>query len=97
MIYHKKSEFFHRELLIIKKMINGKLRKSPTTIFYYNSADRRDLMSIRSVQKTGFFLNKQKPLFKPYCHGNSTHPCQNEIINTSVVDLDSCEKTGAKV
>ena len=51
MIYHQKSEFWHREFLIITKTINGELRKSFMSKFYCNSVDRRDLMSIRSVQK----------------------------------------------
>ena len=34
MIYHEKSEFWHRELLIIQETINGKLRKSPMSKFY---------------------------------------------------------------
>ena len=70
MIYHEKSEFWRREFLIIQKTINGELRKSPTSKFYLNSVDRRDLMSIRSVQSMEksndwILLNKQKPLFKP--------------------------------
>ena len=35
----------------MKYTINGELRKSPMSKFYYNSVERRDLMSIRSVQK----------------------------------------------
>ena len=61
-------------------------------------------MSIRSGQTmkknltTGFFkINKKHFLAlvfnQPHCHGNSTHPCQNARINTSVVNLDS-EKNG---
>ena len=52
-------------------MINGELWKSPMSKFYQNSVDKRDLMLTRGVQKmknnltTGFFSNKQKPLFKP--------------------------------
>ena len=34
MIYHEKSEFWHREFLIIKETINGELRKSPMSKFY---------------------------------------------------------------
>ena len=46
---------------------------------------------------TGFCLNKQKPFLslvfnQSSCHGNSTHPCQNVRINTSVVNVDSCKK-----
>ena len=50
MIYHEKSEFWHWEFLIIQKMINGELWKSPISKFYQNS-DKRDLMLTRSVQK----------------------------------------------
>ena len=60
-------------------------------------------MSIHSGQMmkknltTGFFLNKQKPSFKPcfnqsHCHGNSTHLNQNARINSSVVNLASCKR-----
>ena len=48
MIYHKKSEFWH---IITQETINGELRKSPMSKFYYNSVNKRDLMSTRSVQK----------------------------------------------
>ena len=52
MINHEKSEFWHREFLIVQnETINGELRKSPMSKFYQNSVNRRDLMSIRSVQK----------------------------------------------
>ena len=34
MIYHEKSEFWHREILIIQETINGELRKSPMSKFY---------------------------------------------------------------
>ena len=51
MIYREKSEFWHRESLIIQETINGELRKSHMSKFYYNSADKRDLMSTRSVEK----------------------------------------------
>ena len=51
MIYHEKSEFWHREFLIIQETINGKLWKSSLSKFYQNSADKRDLMSTCSVQK----------------------------------------------
>ena len=51
MIYHEKSEFWHREILIIQETINGELRKSAMSKFYYNSVNKRDLMSTRSVQK----------------------------------------------
>ena len=34
MIYHEKSEFCHREFLVIQKTINGELRKSPTSKLY---------------------------------------------------------------
>ena len=51
MIYHEKSEFWHREFLIIQETINGELRKSPMSKFYENSVDKRDLMLTRSVQK----------------------------------------------
>ena len=34
MIYHEKSEFWHREFLILQKMIYGELRKSPMSKFY---------------------------------------------------------------
>ena len=34
MIYQNKSEFWHREFLIIQKTINGELRKSPMSKFY---------------------------------------------------------------
>ena len=50
MIYHEKSEFWHREFLILQGTINGALRKSPMSKFYWNSVDKRNLMSIRSVQ-----------------------------------------------
>ena len=50
MIYHEKSEFWHREFLEIKKTIYGKLQKSPMSKFYYISVDRRYLMSICSGQ-----------------------------------------------
>ena len=33
MIYHKKSEFWHRGFLIIQETINGELRKSPMSKF----------------------------------------------------------------
>ena len=33
-IYLKKSEFWHREFLIIQETINGELRKSPMSKFY---------------------------------------------------------------
>ena len=49
MIYQEKSEFWHREFLIIQETINGKLRKSPMS--KGNSVDSRDLMSTRSMQK----------------------------------------------
>ena len=32
-------------------MINGELRKSPMSKFYYNSVGKRDLMSTRRAQK----------------------------------------------
>ena len=51
MIYHEKSEFWHREFLIIQETINGELRKSPMSKFYENSVDKRDLMLTRSAQK----------------------------------------------
>ena len=51
MIYHEKSEFWPRGFLIIQETINGELRKSPMSKFYYDSVDRRDLMSTRGVQK----------------------------------------------
>ena len=51
MIYQEKSEFWHREFLIIQETINGELRKSPMSKVYYNSVDKRDLMSTRFVQK----------------------------------------------
>ena len=51
MIYQEKSEFWHREILIIQETINGELRKSAMSKFYYNSVNKRDLMSTRSVQK----------------------------------------------
>ena len=50
MIYHEKSEFWQREFLIIQETINGELLKSPMSKFYWNSVDKRDLMSTRSVQ-----------------------------------------------
>ena len=50
MIYHEKSEFWHREFLILQKTIYGELRKSPMSKFYENSVDRRDFMSVRSGQ-----------------------------------------------
>ena len=71
MIYHEKSEFWHREFLIIQEAINGELRKSPMSKFYKNSVDKRDSNVNSKCAKdennltTGFFLNKQKPLFKP--------------------------------
>ena len=34
MIYHEKSEFWHREFLIIQETINGEFRKSPMSKFY---------------------------------------------------------------
>ena len=34
MIYHEKSEFWHREFLIIQETIYGELRKSPMSKFY---------------------------------------------------------------
>ena len=34
MIYHEKSEFWHREFLILQKTIYGELRKSPMLKFY---------------------------------------------------------------
>ena len=34
MIYHEKSEFWHREFLTIQEKINGELRKSPMSKFY---------------------------------------------------------------
>ena len=34
MIYHEKSEFWHREFLTIQETINGELRKSPMSKFY---------------------------------------------------------------
>ena len=51
MIYHEKSEFWHREFLVIQETINGELRKSPMSKFYKNSVDKRDLVSTPSVQK----------------------------------------------
>ena len=51
MIYHEKSEFWHREFLVIQETINDELRKSPMSKFYQNSVDKRDLVSTRSVQK----------------------------------------------
>ena len=33
-IYHEKSEFWHRGFLIIQETINGELRKSPMSKFY---------------------------------------------------------------
>ena len=50
MISQEKSEVWLRKFLIIQETINGELRKSPMSTFYLNSVDRRDLMSIRSVQ-----------------------------------------------
>ena len=41
MIYHEKSEFWHREFLILQKTIYGELRKSPMSKFF---------LSIRSEQ-----------------------------------------------
>ena len=35
MIYDEKSEFWHREFLIIQETINGELRKSPMSKFYW--------------------------------------------------------------
>jgi len=64
-------------------------------------------MSIRSGQmmkksNNWIFLNKQKPFLSLVfnqlrCHDNITHPSQNARKNSSVVNLDSCKKTGAKV
>ena len=51
MIYHEKFEFWHREFLLMQETINGELRKSPMSKFYWNSVDKRDLMSTRSGQK----------------------------------------------
>ena len=34
MIYHEKSQFWHREFLIIQKTTYGELRKSPMSKFY---------------------------------------------------------------
>ena len=50
MIYHEKSEFWHKEFSVLQKTIYGKLQKLPVSKFYKNSVDRRDLMSIRSGQ-----------------------------------------------
>ena len=33
-LYHEKSEFWHREFLIIQETINGELQKSPMSKFY---------------------------------------------------------------
>ena len=55
----------------VVKTIYDELRKSSMSKCYYNSVDRRDLMSICSGQMMKksndwiFFLNKQKPFFKP--------------------------------
>ena len=51
MIHYEKSEFWHREFLILQEMINGELWKLPMSKFYYNSVDKRDLMLTRSEQK----------------------------------------------
>ena len=91
----------------MQKTINGELRKSPMSKFYLNSVDRRDLMSIRSVQnmekiqRLDFFkINKNHYLSlafnQPCCHGNSTHLSQNAGISTSVTNLDSCKKRAPK-
>ena len=76
MPYHEKSEFWHREFLIIQKTIYGELQKSPLSKFYWNSVDRRDLMSIWIRQghlKTvfghlkhicGIHWNRSKPFTK---------------------------------
>jgi len=50
---------------------------------------------------TRFFLNKQNPFLslvfnQPHSHGNSPSLNQNARINSSVVKLHSCKKTGAK-
>ena len=104
MIYHEKSEFWHREILVLQKTIYGELRKSPMSKFYKNSVDRRDFMLIRSGQTirkiywmNGFFLNNENHLLslafnRPRCHGNSTHLNQNARINSSLVNLYSCNK-----
>ena len=62
MIYHEKSEFWHREFLIIQEKINSELR---------NSVDKRDLNECQLVvwkrwkqANDWILLNKQKPLFK---------------------------------
>ena len=42
------------------------------------------------------FLNKEKLSFKNCLPWQHTHSSQNARINTSVVNLDSCKKMGAK-
>ena len=51
MIYHEKSEFWHREFLLIQKTIYGELQKKipyVKILLLKNSVDRRDLMAICS-------------------------------------------------
>ena len=50
MICHEKSEFWHREFLILKKTTYSELWKLRMSKFYENSVDRRDFMSICSGQ-----------------------------------------------
>jgi len=65
-------------------------------------------MSIRSSQTMkkilwlNFFINKQRPFFepfffyKPHCHGRGAHLNQGVRVDSSLVCLDSCKKTGDK-
>ena len=59
----------------------------------------RSVQNMKAIQRLIFFLNQQKPLFKPRpapLPWNSTHPSQNARINTSVINLDSCKKRAPK-
>ena len=70
MIYHEKSEFWHREFLIVQKTIYGELLKSPMSKLeqcwqkgcHVNSLWANDDKNLT----TAFFFNKQKPFL--------THP-----------------------
>ena len=55
MIYHEKSEFWHREFLIIQETINGELQKSPMSKFYYYE-------NHRTVKWARIFASLPRPL-----------------------------------
>ena len=86
-------KLWHREFLILQELIYGELRKSPMSKFRFFMIDH----SRGIFLMTGFLNHFLSLVFnQPCCHGNSTRLNQNARINSRVVNLDSCKKTGAK-